>query len=81
MICKPSTTTFSPVETTAYSTAFILLSSKPFLVIVDGLDECDGDQSKLLLHILELVNLMLSPSVFSFSVDLSPKYVTFSTLS
>ena len=30
----------------------------PFLVIVDGLDECDasGDQSKLLLHILEVVN-------------------------
>ena len=28
----------------------------PSLVIVDGLDECDGDQSKLLLHILELVN-------------------------
>jgi len=27
----------------------------PFLVIVDGLDECDGDQSKLLLDILELV--------------------------
>ena len=26
----------------------------PFLVIVDGLDECNGDQSKLLLHILEL---------------------------
>jgi len=30
--------------------------SPPFLVIVDGLDECDGDQSKLLLHILELAN-------------------------
>jgi len=29
--------------------------SPPSLVIVDGLDECDGDQSKLLLHILELV--------------------------
>jgi len=27
----------------------------PFLVIVDGRDECDGDKSKLLLHILELV--------------------------
>ena len=30
----------------------------PFLVIVDGLDECDGDHSKLLLHILELVNTL-----------------------
>jgi len=29
--------------------------SLPFLVVVDGLDECDGDQSMLLLHILELV--------------------------
>jgi len=27
----------------------------PFLVVIDGLDECDGDQSILLLHILELV--------------------------
>jgi len=25
-------------------------------VIIDGLDECDGDQSTLLLHILELVD-------------------------
>jgi len=36
----------------------------PFLVIVDGLDECDEDQSKLLLHILELVTTHSLPLRF-----------------
>jgi len=36
----------------------------PFLVIVDGLDECDGDQSMLLLHILELVTTHSLPLRF-----------------
>jgi len=38
--------------------------SPSFLVIVDGLDECDGDQSMLLLHILELVNTHAVPLRF-----------------
>jgi len=36
----------------------------PFLVIVDGLDECYEDQSKLLLHILELVTTRSLPLRF-----------------
>jgi len=38
--------------------------SPPFLVIVDGLDECDGGQSTLLLHILELVETHHPPLRF-----------------
>ena len=53
----------------------------PSLVIADGLDECDGDQSKLLLHILELVQTHSLPLRFLISVDLNPRYVTFSTQS
>jgi len=51
----------------------------PFLVIVDGLDECDGDQFKLLLHILELVETHSLPLRFLILVGLNPKYTTFST--
>ena len=40
------------------------ISNSPFLVIVDGLDECDGDQSKLLLHILELAETRHLPLRF-----------------
>ena len=41
-----------------------LAPNSPFLVIVDGLDECDGNQSKLLLHILELVTTHSLPLRF-----------------
>ena len=37
------------------SSASTSAPTQPLLVIIDGLDECGGDQSKLLLHILELV--------------------------
>ena len=36
----------------------------PFLVIVDGLDECDGDQSSFLLHILDLAETYTLPLRF-----------------
>jgi hypothetical protein len=42
------------------------MPSKPFLVIVDGLDECDGnaDQIRLLSHIFELVEIHRLPLRF-----------------
>ena len=40
------------------------VTNPPFLVIVDGLDECDGDQSRLLLYILELVEIHQFPLRF-----------------
>ena len=51
--------------------------SPPFLVIVDGLDECDGDQSKLLLHILELAETHQLPLRFLIFSRPEPKVCHF----